>query len=368
MSETLLVIVNYRSAALTAASIASARASTATPLRVVVVDNSCDPAEARALEESGADRLIVAEENLGYGRAINEAVLGSDAPIFVAANPDVEWESGAIDRLLERVRSGAALAGPRISWDREGEWILPPAETLTRQLRMGELLASRSHRRARSRDEARVRERIRFWSLKRTMETGEVSGAVMAIDRAAFERTGGFDPRFRLYFEEIDLMRRLRNGGKRIVYVAEARCRHLYNQSAPERGDAAELFAESERRFLLKWTGGWFTKLSSRYGREIPPPFERPFEDHAADSPFEVGEEPAARVIEISPLRNFNSAAGHFPASGSVRVPGEILQSWRGGDLHVRVVDRRSGKTLRAWKCPPLSSAGGTPTRAGWSR
>lgn len=42
-------------------------------------------------------------------------------------------------------------------------------------------------------------------------------GAFVAVRRAAFERVGGFDPRFFLYFEETDLFTRLVSGGWQIA-------------------------------------------------------------------------------------------------------------------------------------------------------
>ena len=58
-----LLVVNYRSAALAAEAIRSARAATAAGLHVVVVDNSCDDAEAERLRPH-ADVLLTPAHNL----------------------------------------------------------------------------------------------------------------------------------------------------------------------------------------------------------------------------------------------------------------------------------------------------------------
>ena len=44
-------------------------------------------------------------------------------------------------------------------------------------------------------------------------------GACLLIPRQIFQSLGGFDPRFFLFFEDIDLCRRIKSLGKRVLYV-----------------------------------------------------------------------------------------------------------------------------------------------------
>jgi len=152
---------------------------------------------------------------------------------------------------------------------------------------------------------------------------------VMAIRAAAFDAAGGFDERFRLYFEENDFLRRVRG---EIVYVPAARCRHLYNQSAGASSEAAPLYAQSELLYLRKW-GGAFAK---RFERSLT----LPLGGHEAASEEDV-------VTEASPLANFDTAAGHFGRAAD--VPDDIWSSYRGDILHLRTVERRTGRVLRSW-------------------
>ena len=60
LPDVALIVVNYQSAELAVAAVASARAASSDPLEVLIVDNSCDPEEARRLANASADQLIVA--------------------------------------------------------------------------------------------------------------------------------------------------------------------------------------------------------------------------------------------------------------------------------------------------------------------
>jgi len=54
-----------------------------------------------------------------------------------------------------------------------------------------------------------------------------VPGAFALIRRELFQRLGGFDERFFLYYEEVDLCRRVREAGLRVQYWPELRVQHI---------------------------------------------------------------------------------------------------------------------------------------------
>jgi N-acetylglucosaminyl-diphospho-decaprenol L-rhamnosyltransferase len=327
MTSISLLVVNYRSASLAADAIRTARASSSVPLQVVVVDNSCEPAEADALRDI-ADVVIAAPRNLGYAGGINEGRRACDGKVIIVSNPDVRFDEGAIDRLAG---VGAAVAGPALFWDEAHRWMLPPADLQTRSEVIGRVFANRSRAFARRRDRRRFVERVAFWSLDLPTRVRALSGAVMAIQADAFDAAGGFDERFALYFEENDFLRRVRG---EIVYVPGACCRHLYNQSAAGSEEAAALYAQSELLYLRKW-GGAFAK---RFERKTETTFRS---ETAATVRGNI-------VIEASPLASFETAAGHF-GNDTADVPDDIWSAYRGDVLYLRAVDRSTGRVLRSW-------------------
>jgi GT2 family glycosyltransferase len=335
MTSRSLLVVNYRSAALTADAIRSARAASSEPLQVVVVDNSCDGAEAEALRPH-ADVLVVSGTNRGYAGAINDGRRACDGELLIVSNPDLIFGAHAIDELAAQ---DAAVAGPAFFWDDAHRWLLPPAELHRGRDKADEVLASRSRVWRERRDRRRFFERVAFWELFQPVRVAALSGAVMAIRTRDFDDARGFDERFALYFEETDFMRRIAALRQPIVYVPAAKCRHLYNQSAGQvASEAASRYAESELRYLEKWNGPFVARTLKRLER-----------------PLAVDEAPEAElvlprvedvVVEASPLATFDTAAGCFPQEPAISLPSEVRSSFRGGALHLRAVDRRSGEVL----------------------
>jgi N-acetylglucosaminyl-diphospho-decaprenol L-rhamnosyltransferase len=336
-----LLVVNFRSAALAAEAIRTARATTSAPLQVVVVDNSCDASEAAALR-GHADTLLISETNRGYAGAINAGRKTCEGETIVIANPDVTFAPGSLDALGDALRD-AAVAGPALFWDDAHRWMLPPGDLYTGRQKVDEVLASRSRAWFEQRDRRRFLQRVAFWSRTETAETAMLSGAVLAVRARDFDRLEGFDERFPLYFEETDFLRRVARSRGRIVHVPAARCRHLYNQSAAQVADeAAGRYAQSELRYLEKWNGPFVARLLKK--------LERPMGAYDAEplhGELELDRDDV--VIEASPLPGFATAAGYFPRQRRVALPPEVRSSIR-GEFYLRVVVRATGAVLRTYR------------------
>ena len=203
--------------------------ATSRPLRVVLTDNgSTDGAPERAARRDGVSLLCVGE-NIGYGAAANRGVaeLGPEVGWVVVANPDIEWHPGSLDELLAAAlrwpRAGAL--GPLI---RQPDGTVYPSARLLPSLGRGighAVLSpvwpgnpwTTSYRQSATHAEAGLCERPAEW----------LSGSCLLLRRAAFESVGGFDPRYFMYFEDVDLGDRLGRAGWRNVYVPTAEVTHL---------------------------------------------------------------------------------------------------------------------------------------------
>lgn len=339
-----LLVVNYRSAALAIDAIRSARAATAGNLHVVTVDNSVDRREADSLRPH-TDILLTPDKNLGYAGAINAGRPECRGDMMIVSNPDVIYDAGSIDDLARALdERDTAVASPALFWDDAFTWMLPPSDTHTLPEKLGAAMASRFSWLAARRDRRRTAARIHFWSLRETTSVRAVSGAVMAIRLADFDALGGFDERFHLYFEESDFLRRVVGAKKKVLYVPRARCRHMYNQSAAaDSHNAARAYAESEMLFLSKWYGGTTAKLIKSIER--PRHFAEP---ERIDGPIELTNTNV--VVEASPLRSFDTAAGIFPQSKRVDLPAEVWDSYRAPVVYLRVVDRGRGAAVRTYE------------------
>jgi N-acetylglucosaminyl-diphospho-decaprenol L-rhamnosyltransferase len=344
LNDVSLLVVNYRTARFAADAITSARRTSSRPLHVVVVDNSGDSDELRALAGSGADEVLAAPRNLGYGAGINWGRARCSGSVLIVSNPDVIFHDGAVDGLVDAAAGGAAVAGPLFVWDDDGRWLLPPAEHPTLFSKGEEVIASRSRAAARILARRRLRNRLEFWDDRSRRGVAALSGAVLCMPATVFDRLEGFDERFFLYFEETDFVRRASAHG-RIEYVPGAVCRHLFSQSAALSPDSFDRWRESELHFFRKWYGRRGEVLMAMGGG--PPSPQEPAARRSDGWVVNVPQDHSGRVVvEASPLADFVSAVGHFPTSGMVTLPPEVVASYRGSELFVRVVDRGSLEVL----------------------
>jgi len=78
-----------------------------------------------------------------------------------------------------------------------------------------------------------------------------VLGAFLLVRREAFEAVGGFDESFFLYFEEVDLARRMASAGWNCLYCADTAIQHRQGSSAPK-PFSVEQYARSRLRYAKK--------------------------------------------------------------------------------------------------------------------
>jgi GT2 family glycosyltransferase len=197
--------------------------------------------------------------NVGYGRGHNLAFESHDSDFFLVLNPDA-WL--AVDALAQGLRYLAATAacGLVAPFARgpggEPQFLCKRyPDTLTLFLRA---LSSRWMRRRFAQRMNRYEMRDVVGPDASTPATSVLlaSGCCMLVRREVIRQTGGFDPRFFVYFEDYDLSLRLaEHGASRIDYVPAMRIVHHGGNAA--RKDLAHLrmFAAGAIRFFNKH--GW---------------------------------------------------------------------------------------------------------------
>lgn len=184
----------------------------ARPAQAVVVDNGSTDGSIELVRTHFAEMtLIVNDPNRGYGAAANQAIASCSAPVVLLLNSDTEIAPDALSALGRYLAEHpeAAVAGPRLvntdgSLQPSTLGFPSPADML-----MGDtglhLLVSRT---------PVMRERfLRTWSHDSARPVPWLRGAALAIRRSSFDAVGGFDERYFMYWEEVDLCRRLATAG-----------------------------------------------------------------------------------------------------------------------------------------------------------
>ncbi len=214
-----------------------ARAAEQSPADLVVVDNgSIDGSAEMVRAEFPAARLEVLPENPGYGAAANRALAMTESNYLVLLNPDAFLSPGALAALSHHLdeHPRAGVVGPRLlnvdgSLQRSCHPFPRPWAPPLRRPPLSSLVSRLGS----------MREWwIETWSHDRVRRVPWVTGAALAIRREAFRQVGGFDERFHMYFEEVDLCYRLGKAGWETHFTPAAEVVHLVGASTQQRGAA----------------------------------------------------------------------------------------------------------------------------------
>lgn len=204
--------------------------ATARPVRVILADNgSTDGVPERAAADRPEVRFLSMGQNLGYGAAANRGVadLPDDVGWVIVANQDISWAPGSLDSLLaaaERWPRGGAF-GPLIREPNNDVYpsarLLPALGRGIGHALLGSVWPGNPWSRAYRQSDTAIAERAAGW----------LSGSCVLFRRTAFDSVSGFDPRYFMYFEDVDLGDRLGRSGWLNVYVPDAEVTHIGGQA-----------------------------------------------------------------------------------------------------------------------------------------
>jgi N-acetylglucosaminyl-diphospho-decaprenol L-rhamnosyltransferase len=250
------VVINYEAGPALCDCVRSLLADTSAgpPPQVVVVDNGSSDGSAAGARALPAVTVLDPGANLGYSRAANLGIAATDAPVVAVCNPDLEVRPGAAGAVLARIDAEDDLGavGPMIL-NSDGT-VYPSARSVPRvRDAVGHGLlglvwpTNPFTRRYRQLDANPSRGRDVDW----------VSGAAVWLRRAALTSVGGWDERYFMYVEDVDLCWQLRQRGWRVGYEPGAVVTHV--QGATTARHPYRMIAEHHRslyRFASKrWRG-----------------------------------------------------------------------------------------------------------------
>ena len=227
-----IVIVNYNTGILLTRCLDSIRKEKDDNCRIIVVDNGSVDGSLDLLRADFPEiELIANTENLGFAAANNQAIKQCTEELLFFLNPDTELQGGCLRAIRKFMESHpeVGLAGPLII-TRDGS-PHPVVEYRYPGSRYGG---------------------GRFDDLPGKIAW--ILGAAMVARSSVIAAVGGFDTRFFLYSEDIDLCLAVRKEGWQLAQIPEAKVMHLEGQS--EKGapfaEVVERKVRSDLLFLKK--------------------------------------------------------------------------------------------------------------------
>lgn len=187
---------------------------------LIIIDNNSSDSTVDKISKFKNVTLILSDKNLGFSKGNNLGIKKANGQYLFFLNPDTKLEKPVLDDLIdfyEKVDAG--IVGPKLI---ESDGRVQPS----------------------------VRKLPNFWGAfqeyilgvkdsyiqyvpktDQPIEVGAVYGAAVLISKELFEKIHGFDERYFLYYEDIDLCRKVKKAGKKIYYFPAVSVKHIVGGS-----------------------------------------------------------------------------------------------------------------------------------------
>lgn len=227
-------------------------------LEVIVVDNASSDDSTQMLRDDFADgvKLIENNENLGFGAAHNQAISVAKGRYVLILNPDsLVLREDVLKCMLGYMDANpdVGIAGPRIlnpdgTLQFSARRFPPMFAGIFRHTVLGKIFPKNRF--------------VRGYLMTdiphdQTMDVDWLSGSALLVRKDTLDQIGGFDKRFFMYCEDVDLCKRAHDAGWRVVYLPEAEISHRIGAASDKNPIA--MIRQHHRSMLL-----YFLKHNAR--------------------------------------------------------------------------------------------------------
>jgi GT2 family glycosyltransferase len=233
--------------------------TTSAAVEIVIVDNaSSDDTVREAREKFPGVVLVENDQNVGFAQGCNQGMAAATSDLLLVLNPDTYVTDDVIGRAVQRMRQrpDVAMLGVELRFP-DGRRNYTARRRLSVRWSLFERLwlykfVPRSRR-----------EQLLlggYWNEDHEVEADWLAGAFMLLRKEAFERSGGFDPRFFMYGEDSEWCMRLRRMGCRILYAPDLGI--VYHV-----GSTSSASVWTQREILARGHRGGLQSYAMVYGR-----------------------------------------------------------------------------------------------------
>lgn len=193
--------------------------------QVFVVDNASSDESMRGLEQIDIPLTTIGnQENLGFARACNQGARAGNADYILFLNPDTQlFEAslrGPVDFMQQDKNQQIGICGIRLIGD-DGEPTIAAARFPSLRVMVGKMSGL-----ARVAPALFPPHMMDATELTTSQPVDQIIGAYFLIRRSVYEQCEGFDERFFVYFEEVDLALRAKQLGFNSYYLANVLAYH----------------------------------------------------------------------------------------------------------------------------------------------
>ncbi|MCX7908117.1 MAG: glycosyltransferase family 2 protein [Ignavibacteria bacterium] len=257
-----LLIITYNGREFTKNAITSAISNTVKPQKVILVDNNSTDGTVQYIKDNfDFVEIISLPYNAGYGKAINIGMKSAVSPFVVVSNNDVIFPDNFFEKLiasLKQLDNNTGVLGV--------QQLFPDGSFQNSYGRFHNIIGGFLDICFFSVLEIRFKKIIwKFGLNKKVKKVGYVDGALLCINKTAFEKVGGFDENFFFYSEEVDLCKRMQKSGFKILFDPNIEVIHYRGQGIKNNIGLSEnkvdLFVESRIKYCRKHLSDLETKI-----------------------------------------------------------------------------------------------------------
>lgn len=203
-------------------------------------------------------KLIKNEKNSGFGGANNQAAKLASGEFFLFLNPDMRVEKLSLDKMVEWMRShpDVGLAGCKLV-DENGKINEDAAPRRLPGLLDQAAIILKLHHICPS---VLNRYLYKGFDFYKEQEVDSVRGSFMIMRREIYDRLGwAFDPRYFIWFEDVDLCREIKRLGFKVMHTPIISCVDYVGQSFKKRTTLwkQKQFTKSMAQYFQKWEPSW---------------------------------------------------------------------------------------------------------------
>jgi len=257
-----IVFVNYNSTRYLESALESLRRNPPeSSVELLVVDNASRDRDelARVCSAAGA-RLIRLRRNVGYGAAANQGFKQACGRYVAVANTDIEFTAGAVNGIVRFLDDcpDAGVVAPQLLYP---DLTLHP--TARRFPRLRYALAGRRSLLRRLKPENMATRRFLYGDVgpgSQPVAVESVVGTFCVFRREALEQSAGFDERFFMFAEDVDICRRIGRSW-RVFLLPGAKVVHAVGQARRRSPAFSEFHRIRSHRLFVEEGASWPARL-----------------------------------------------------------------------------------------------------------
>ena len=220
----------------------------------IIVDNNSSDKTVEIVKDFPNVKLIENKENLGFAMANNQGLKIGTGKYILFLNPDMQVESGGLDKITVWMeeKKDVGLASVKLVNEKGGVNLGASPRRFPKVWEQVLLILKIHHIFPKVLDSYLMKS----FDFTREQEVDSVRGSFIIVRREILEKLGwGFDPRYFIWFEDVDLCREVKKLNYKVMYTPIISCVDYVGQSFNKQESLwkQKNFTKSMLTYFQKW-------------------------------------------------------------------------------------------------------------------